>query len=654
MRFSYFFISTRSFAAEDQDCSGCIGIGAPGIAISQAGLYIGSSSHDSNLGRRFELNDSITWQKGKHHARFGVDWEHNRGGDLSWSNEPATVALFSPDQVRTYNAQAPANERIALPASFSTLDDILQLPLQSTTVGIGDPHVPQEDGGLVRRWNTLWLYFQDKWSIHHRLTVNYGLGWSVDRNLNYDLSKPALLTPILGAGGLGPTRKEWKNFSPALGLVWAPSSNGKTVIRAGAGLFYGLLNSFTLDVERAALGPPGLGRQTFPGSSILNTLPGIPNVPVGSPLNFSGAPTSFTGADLMAILPSIRVSLAQGLANADPTVQAIQVNKQLSGASNGLYPADFPSPSALHTSLGVQRQIARDFVLNADFVYRHFVHTAREGLVPLDLNHFNSIRGPVIPKCIGAQASDPWAICSRGPIQIMEAPGRATYKGLLLRAEKRFSHGFQALGSYAYSSNTGTSFRNGFNLDNWLQNTGPTDFDYTQIANLAGMAQLPWRFELGLNFSYSSSPPFSAYVGGIDFNGDGTTDDLLPGTTVNAFNRGLGHAELARLVAQFNPIYAGTNDSQGRAIPRLTLPAHYGFGDNFNALDLRMSRSLVFRERWHLSVMGEVFNLYNKANLSNYIGDLTSPSFGQPTSRVTQVFGSGGPRSFQLAARVSF
>ncbi len=69
---------------------------------------------------------------------------------------------------------------------------------------------------------------------------------------------------------------------------------------------------------------------------------------------------------------------------------------------------------------------------------------------------------------------------------------------------------------------------------------------------------------------------------------------------------------------------------------------------------MRLSRSWVFRERWRLSLIGEVFNLYNKANLSAYSGDLTSAAFGQPTSRVTQVFGSGGPRSFQLAARVSF
>ena len=92
-------------------------------------------------------------------------------------------------------------------------------------------------------------------------------------------------------------------------------------------------------------------------------LPSIPGVPVGSPLDFKGTPTLFTGADLMAILPAIRAGIAQALANADPTVQVIQITKQLTGANNGVYPADFPSPSALlHTSVGVQRRIARDFV----------------------------------------------------------------------------------------------------------------------------------------------------------------------------------------------------------------------------------------------------------------------------------------------------
>jgi hypothetical protein len=645
LRFSYFFISSGIVPAREQDCLGCLGIGAPGIAIGQAGLYLGSSYVALNLGRRFEFNDSMTWVHGRHRARFGVDWEHDRGGSLTWYNDPVTISLFSPDQVRASNANIP------LPSDFRTLNDILQLPLQSFTFGIGDPRVPQENGGLVRTWNNEWLYFQDTWRLRERLTLNYGIGWSVDGNLNYDRRKPALLEPILGAGGLGPTRKQWKNFSPMLGLAWAPSRDGKTVVRAGAGLYYAPLNYFAPDAERAALGPPGLGRQNFSGTSILNPLPGIPGVPVGRSLNFPGTPTLFTGAELMAILPAIQASTAQSLANADPTVQVIQITKQFAGASvNGLVPSDFPSGSALHASLGVQRQIAHDFVLSADIVYRHFIHTE----VGLDLNHYNTTR-QVLPTCTSAQQNDPSALCSNGPINVQEAPGRATYKGLLLRAEKRISRGFQVLASYAYSSETGTSFRNGFNLDNWLQNTGPIDFsDFTQIANLAGVVRLPWQFDLGLNFSYSSAPPFSAYVGGIDFNGDGTTGDLLPGTTVNAFNRGMGRSDLERLVAEFNTTYAGTNDSHGRSIPHLTLPARYSFGDNVHSLDLRLSRSFVLREHWRLSLIGEVFNLYNKANLSNYSGDLTSAAFGQPTSRAKQVFGSGGPRAFQLAMRVGF
>jgi len=71
-----------------------------------------------------------------------------------------------------------------------------------------------------------------------------------------------------------------------------------------------------------------------------------------------------------------------------------------------------------------------------------------------------------------------------GQSTLQENAGLATYKGLLLRADKRFSRGFQALGSYAYSRNTGTnslgtSTSNGFNLDNWLQNNGPLPTDFT-------------------------------------------------------------------------------------------------------------------------------------------------------------------------------
>ena len=648
MRFSYFFISSREVAPREEDCPACLGLGAPIINIAQAGLQIGNSSASYNLARRFHLSDSMSWQAGTHRIRFGGDWEYHRGGLYQWLNEPVTMTLFSPDDVRRYNAQpqTPADLRIPLPPAFATLEDVLQLPVSSFTIGIGDPRVPQHNATTTRTWSVSRLFFQDTWRLHPRLTINYGLGWSVDGYGNYDLTKPALLAPLLGSDGLGPRRKNWTNFSPTLGLAWAPSSDSKTVIRSGAGMFYDFFFAPALDSERALLGPPGLGRQDFAGSSIPNPLANIPGVPLGSALEFRGNPTRFTGANLMQILPSTRAGLDQMIAaNRNTPVTAVEISKQVTGSV--LYAADIPSPSALHANAGVQREIARNFVLSTDFVYRHFIHLALGG----DLNHFNSVRGPVIPRCTGAQANDPKAQCSRGPINVQQAGNNATYKGLLLRADKRFSNHFQLLGSYAYSSNTGTQV---VDLDNPLANGGPLDRDYTHIANVAGVVQMPHRFDLGFNFSYSSAPPFNAFVGGIDFNGDGTSNDALPGAGINQFNRGLGGSDLVNLVEQSNQSWAGKRDAFGRVIPRLTLPARYWFGDDFQALDLRVSRSFDFSERWRLLIIGEVFNLYNAANLSGHSGNLTSAAFGQPTTRAIQTFGSGGPRAFQLATRLSF
>ena len=89
---------------------------------------------------------------------------------------------------------------------------------------------------------------------------------------------------------------------------------------------------------------------------------------------------------------------------------------------------------------------------------------------------------------------------------------------------------------------------------------------------------------------------------------------------------------------------------------QITLPATYSFNDNFFTLDVRLARVFAFGSgKVRVVLSAEVFNLFNTANLTGYSGDLTQPAtFGQPSSLASQVFGSGGPRMCQLAARVSF
>jgi hypothetical protein len=112
--------------------------------------------------------------------------------------------------------------------------------------------------------------------------------------------------------------------------------------------------------------------------------------------------------------------------------------------------------------------------------------------------------------------------------------------------------------------------------------------------------------------------------------------------------------------------------------PRVPLPLvrdDLKLGDDFSSLDLRVSRVFRIGERWTIEPIAEVFNLFNVTNVLgvsnvNYsgfnnvlvrdsndpgsAGFLRSSSFGQPVTTAGGVFGSGGPRAFQFAARVTF
>ncbi|MBP6823737.1 MAG: hypothetical protein KA368_19460, partial [Acidobacteria bacterium] len=142
----------------------------------------------------------------------------------------------------------------------------------------------------------------------------------------------------------------------------------------------------------------------------------------------------------------------------------------------------------------------------------------------------------------------------------------------------------------------------------------------------------------------------------VDLDGDGN-DEPLPGLGYNCINRGCGRSDFEKAVAAFNTTYAGKRDARNRAIPTLVLPANYEFGDKFfRAQDVRLTKLFKIKEeRLKISVFAEMFNVFNVANLGGYSGNLTNPAtFGQPTSRAGQVFGSGGPRALQVGGRLSF
>jgi hypothetical protein len=175
------------------------------------------------------------------------------------------------------------------------------------------------------------------------------------------------------------------------------------------------------------------------------------------------------------------------------------------------------------------------------------------------------------------------------------------------------------------------------------------------MVNLSGIVTLPWRFQLSAISAFSSRAPVTVNVSGIDLTGGGIEGVVLPGTHDGDFNINLHESDLPHLVNQFNQEYAGTVTPQGQVVPTITLPSSYALGANFFSQDLRLGKNFVLiKERLKLSAFGEAFNLFNDSNPGGISTDLRSPSFGQFTSKPNPLFGSGGPRCFQLGARLSF
>src|SRR4029453_8533366 len=105
---------------------------------------------------------------------------------------------------------------------------------------------------------------------------------------------------------------------------------------------------------------------------------------------------------------------------------------------------------------------------------------------------------------------------------------------------------------------------------------------------------------------------------------------------------------------QFNKNYAGKTTVRGQPIPVITLPSKFDNGDTFISQDVRLTRNIKFTEKLRLQLIGEAFNVFNVSNLAGYSGVLTSPNYGIATTRAGGTFGTGGPRSFQFAARLQF
>jgi hypothetical protein len=696
------------------DCSGigCLGTGGPRISVGGTSFVIGAAdgAPQDRANRTYQMTDNVSWQKGSHRVRFGGEWEHYvRFG--AWARqETGVVNLFGPEQVRAQNATLYA----ALPASLRTttagaptLADILRLPLNTFSIGIGDQSSPAPfNREQARRNDRYRVYVQDAWQVRPSFAFNYGLAYAFEDNIrNYDLPKPEYLRPIFGPGGrLDPPRRQGKMFTPALGYAWTPSKDKKTVLRGGAGLYYDSDLGFSRIQERRLIGPWGNGRVLIAGTAIPNPLFGQ----TGQPATLQQlAPGVLNGQQVVGMIATIKASeTAKYPRPTDLSIRNIEVYK----TGGEIFDYGTRTPYSIQTTAGVQREIMRNMVLTADFIMRRGVaFGGPHGIFEVDYNRFNSVRvtavdavtqvatttpGRILRVCTAAERNDPRAQCSNGSIGVYQSGSNTRYVGLHAKLDKRFADRYQFTASYA--SSVYNSWNGVINLDNLFQSYGRNAGDRPHRLNISGIVELPefkgdnralrgvlngWQVSSITQFQ--SAPPLNSFIS-VDSDGDGISFLTPQGLTWNGFGRGQNAEDIRKAVEAYNaqvianskPLPANPTAAQTAACtfvatgsterrcgwrtplnqvyPLITLPNVIDNGDTLVTTDVRLTRLVKIREKVRLSLIGEVFNVFNIANLDGYTGSLQSLSYGTPTTRANQVFGSGGPRAFQFAARLSF
>src|SRR5262249_12124743 len=89
------------------------------------------------------------------------------------------------------------------------------------------------------------LFVQDKWQAGGGLTIDYGLRWDGQKMPATVDPKTTVFAPFLNDPRFpsdGTIPSQWNQFQPRGGIVWDIKQDGKSVVRASAGIYYARQN----------------------------------------------------------------------------------------------------------------------------------------------------------------------------------------------------------------------------------------------------------------------------------------------------------------------------------------------------------------------------------------------------------------------------
>jgi hypothetical protein len=571
--------------------------------IDVAGAFVAGGNNEGNTFNRsthVELQNYTSIAHNRHTIRFGVrarrmgtivDSPAGYGGTFSFFGGVAPV-LDANNNPTSATEQITSLEQYRRTLLFQRLG---YTPLQIRELGGGasqfnitggNPYasIVQYDAGP---------FIQDDWRVRPNFTLSLGLRYEIQTNVS-----------------------DYHDIAPRIGFAWAPGNakNGrqKTVIRGGFGMFY----------ERIGA---NLTMRTFQLNGV-NQLRYVVQNP-----------------DFYPNVPDLST---------------------LSARQNSIYQMspDLHAPVTIQSAIGVERQLPR----NTTFA---LTYTNTRGTHDLQTVNINTpLPGTLDLRPYGATA---------GNLFLYESGGRMNQHIVIANFNTRFSRNVSLMGNYSltYAKDLPGTPSNPYNFN---QDWGRSSLDRRHRFQLIGTVSAPWGLRLSPFVTVQSGSPYDVLTG-RDLNGDTITNDRP------AFAAGPGSGVVA---TQFG--YFDINPQPGAAL----VPRNYLTSAGLVSVNVRVSKTIGFGEprnaaggdmgggrggmggggdrghggpgggggmrmgaggggrggmfggestnrRYNLTISAMFNNVLNHVNPAGYIGILTSPQFGQPTS-INTGFG-GGP-----------
>ena len=426
-----------------------------------------------------------------HAFKFGIDFIHEPvlSGAFAATAEQFTTYPFNPDCY--INPPGPDCDGITTALPFYYTPPSAQCnpapppPVPPATNGITCTFTPAGDGSFSQNVQRLGLYAEDSWRVSRQLTVNYGVryqttwglflgsGRNEAENSAY-VTLQALQIPIVPSV---PSDYR-KQIAPRLGIAYSPGSSGKTVIRAGFGLYYDDLAQ----------------------NGWATAFQGVNNS------NFTTGTCSLTGG------PGTYSLLGSGCLVGG------------AGATGNLVGSAYKTPYAIHTTGGVQHAFNEHWLASADYIHEQGNHGYRGFPYSSGADLFTPLISTSEPPL--EYAADQTNVVPN--VNVFESNNRSSYNGLMLHLQGNM-HRFNLVANYTLSKaqtwgcvlgelfdyvdgvcQVPAGFPNAGQLDAFGPGDyGPSGEDVRHRFVLAGIVHIPGGFELSTINQFESARPIT-------------------------------------------------------------------------------------------------------------------------------------------------